>query len=116
MGRRFWTREELQAKLAQNPLGCDVTYMEREHAGSPSNWITYMPMSTANSLRADDVIHINRLDVQVVHMHKLKLDSIAEFMAGEFNAEPSGYLDPKDTMTDYWHTYYRLPVMTGGVW
>ena len=110
MARKFYTRKEIQEILESNELGCRVTYMAREYGGTPDNWITYS-RTPARSLRADDVIHIRKVSVSVVHLHKRKLHSIEELMLKHFRTEPSGY-NIKQPDTDYWATYYDFDILT----
>lgn len=114
--KKYWTRVEMQAALEANGLKAEVSYLDREEKSSPDNWVLYMPLHSAASLKADDLVHMRTLTIQVVHLHKQKLDSIAELMLETFQVEPRTHLAKKETQTDYWSTYYEVGIIAGGVW
>lgn len=114
MAKRFYTRLELQKALEGNGLTENVEYKGREIVGSPENHINYMP-SQSDQIFADDGIHVRRISVQVIHLHKKKMDSIEEFMAKLFGVTPTSYAI-KQPETDYLATYYDLNLFTKGAW
>ena len=112
--KRFYTRSEIQTLLSSNPLKAPVSYLDRE--GSPvDNYILYMRMTPRNALRADNGVHIRKVNIQVVHLHRKKLDSIEEFMIANFGIEPSVF-NVKQEDTDFWGTYYEFECFTKGSW
>ncbi len=115
--KRHWTREEMHTALKTNSLGAEVSYLDREdNKSNPDNWIVYMPLNAPVALRADNRVHLRTMTVQIVHLHRLKLDSIADLMLETFAVEPNYSATPKDTQTDYWSTYYEVQIFTGGGW
>jgi hypothetical protein len=111
---RFHTRDDVQATLEANALGAEVSYLDREGTGSPDNWIVYS-RDAAESIYADDVIHIRIATLSVVHYHKKKMDSIEPLMREAFQVEPSAY-SVKQPETDYFATYYTVGILTSGEW
>lgn len=112
--KRFYTRSEIQTLLSANPLKAPVSYMDREPT-QDSNYILYMRMTPRSSLRADNTVHMRKVNVQVVHLHKKKLDSIEEFMIENFGVEPSAF-NVKQEDTDFLGTYYEFECYTKGSW
>lgn len=112
--KRFYTRSEIQTLLSTNPLNAPVSYMDREPT-QDGNYILYMRMTPRNSLRADNGVHIRKVNIQVVHLHKKKLDSIEEFMIENFGVEPSAF-NVKQEDTDFLGTYYEFECYTKGSW
>lgn len=129
MGKRFWTRQEIQDILETNNLpDCYVTYKEREVSGqygvnhhplglvgNPANIIVYDRGIPTSSIKADDVVHMKKATLEVTHFYKNKLDSIDNLMLREFNTEPYAF-DWKESKTDYFMTMYRFDIFTWDDW
>jgi hypothetical protein len=115
VGRRFYTRLDIQNILESNTLNAQVSYLEREDDSSPDNYILYYRLSPNNSMFADDVIHISKALIQVIHYHKKKLDSIEDLILKNFNVEPMQF-NVRQLDTDYLASYYRMEVLTKGKW
>lgn len=115
MSKKHFTRLDIQNILANNSLDAEVSYLERENPQSPDNFIIYLRLSPNKSVHADNKIHLRKALIEVVHFHKKKLDSIEELMLSHFNVEPIAY-NIKQLDTDYWGTYYRFEILTGGDW
>ena len=71
--RKFYTRNDIQNILDDNPLKASVSYLDREGTGNPDNYILYLRLSPNRKLTADDRVHIRKALIQVVHLHKRKL-------------------------------------------
>ena len=112
---KFFTREAIQETLEMNEVHSKVSYLEREVDGSPDNWIVYSRSNPNNKLRSDNTIHIRKIELDVIHFHKKKLDSIEDLMFEHFGVEPMGY-NVKQLDTDYWGTYYSFEIFTKGRW
>ncbi|MCL2536952.1 MAG: hypothetical protein FWE51_01535 [Coriobacteriia bacterium] len=116
----FATRKELQKMLECNPCFNEaegegqVYYRERAIKGHPDNWVIYYRMP-AKSSRSDNTIHMRKVLISVVHVHRLKLDSVEEFMLRMFGVEPTAF-DIEQPDVDYYATYYELELFTSGVW
>ena len=113
--KKSFTRLEIQGILEQNSLNADVSYLEREGADSPDNFILYFREKPNSSFFADNSIHIRNIGLQIVHLHKKKLDSIEDLMRENFSVEPSSY-QIKQLGTDYFGTYYNFDILTTGGW
>ena len=113
--KRYWTRLEIQQVLESNNLSAQASYMSRELEGSPDNYIVYYRLPPNESIRADDVVHIQKSMIEIIHFHKKKLDSIADLMLENFQVEPS-YFDVKQLDTDYFGTYYQFEILTNSEW
>jgi hypothetical protein len=115
MGRKSFSRLQIQEILETNSLNAQVSYIEREETSSPDNYIIYFRLNPNNSVYSDDQIHMRKALVQVVHFHKKKLDSIADLVLENFNVEPIQF-DAKQLDTSYMADYYRFEVLTFGAW
>lgn len=115
MAKKFFTRLEIQTILESNPLASEVSYMTREIPKDPDNYIVYERLTPNDLLFADDKIHIKKAFIQVTHFHKLKLDSIENLMAENWNAQPIAF-EGLQTNTDFFGTYYRFEILTDSGW
>jgi len=115
MAKKYFMREDVQKVLNSNPLGAKATYLEREPGSSPDNYIVYYRFMPNSSIRADDKIHMRKVMVEVVHYHKKKLDNIDDLMADNFGTEAIIF-NAKQPDTDYFGTYFRFEILTGGDW
>ena len=113
--RKFWTREDIQAALEGNPLGCEVSYLDREGKDSPDNYIVYYRLPPGKGTRADDKVHLPKALVEVAHYHKKKLDSIGSLIVTNFGAEATAS-HVRQLDTNYLATYYRFEIITAGDW
>ncbi|EAD5424298.1 hypothetical protein HCA89_00365 [Listeria innocua] len=116
MAKIFFTREEIQNILEQNHLSAMVSYLEREEELIfPENYIIYLRISTSSNIYADDILHIRKVNIQVTHFHKIKLDSIEELMIANFRVTPVTS-SVRQIDTDFWATHYRFECLTKGAW
>jgi hypothetical protein len=118
MGRKSYTRQDVQSILENTGLCAAVSYMDREASeaeGDPDNWIIYLRGPASAKLSADDGLHLRKASLQVVHYHKRKLDSIGRLMAERFGTEPKDF-GAKQPDTDYWATYYEFEIVAEGGW
>jgi len=110
---RAFTRAEIQAALESNPLGCQVSYLDRER-NADSNYIVYYPQSAAG-LYADDQGQARTINLVIVHLHKRKLDSIDSWIFGALGAVCVSY-NVYDPDNDWYSSNYTLTVFAKGDW
>lgn len=117
MARKYFTRADIQEILSQNDLKAPVTYGDREQELNmdSGNAIVYTLVTPKKQNYADDVLHMLRYQVQVVHFHKRKLDSIADLMRKEFNVVPTLF-GSAQINTDWIADYYHVYIFTDGKW
>lgn len=117
MVKKYFTRKDIQDILEKNNLNAPVTYGDREQELSmdSGNAIVYSLVSPRLQPRADDVIHMRRYQVQVVHFHKKKLDSIAGLMYEQFNVVPTLF-GAGQINTDWIADYYHVHIFTDLRW
>lgn len=117
MGKRYFTRLDIQNILSQNQLHAPVTYGDREQEINmdSGNAIVYTLVTPRKQSYSDDMLHMIRYQVQVVHFHKKKLDSIADLMRKEFNVVPTLF-GAAQINTDWIADYYHLHIFTDGKW
>lgn len=117
MVKRYFTRLDIQNILSQNELNAPVTYGDREQELNmdSGNAIVYNLTTPKKQTRADDVIHMLRYQVQVVHFHKKKMDSIAGLMRKEFNVTPTLF-GAAQINTDWIADYYHVYIFTDWKW
>ncbi|MBC1353905.1 hypothetical protein HB837_16015, partial [Listeria innocua] len=108
MAKIFFSREDIQHILEQNQLGAMVSYLEREEEIEfPDNYIIYLRISSSGDVYADDILHLRKVNIQVTHFHKRKLDSIEALIASHFRVTPVTN-SFKEKETDFWATHYRF--------
>ncbi len=117
MAKKFFTQSDIQNILEQNTLGAPVTYADREKEInlSTGNAIVFNLLAPPSQPYADDQLHLITYQLQVVHFHKKKLDSIAQLMKDQFNVVFAS-IQAKDTSTDWISTYYQFDIFTNGDW
>jgi hypothetical protein len=113
--QRLFSRLDVQHILELNELDAGVSYLEREGASSPDNFIIYMRENPNNRYWSDNTTHIRNTGLQIVHLHKRKLDSIEELIIKHFSVQPDSF-QIKQPDTDYWGTYYNFEIFTKGAW
>ena len=115
MSNGYFTRIDVDNILNTNSIGANVYYLDRPKNASPKDFIIYLPFQSSNIFSADDSIHINTMELQVIHFHKGKLSNIRQLMSDSFNSQPFVY-NAKQLDTDYYATYYRFDIMTDFDW
>lgn len=121
MGKRSFTRLEVQDILESNELNCPVYYREKQDNISHDNFIVYQRLSV-NDRYADDVLHLSSTLIQITFFHKSKLVSIENLIKKAFNVSPTVFSVEQPKMStvyspnDYMGDYYQFEIFTLGEW
>jgi hypothetical protein len=116
--KKFYTQEDLQTTLANGaPSSTQIFYAQREltNVSLDSDVICYYMTPVNTPTISDNIIHIRKVQITLIHYHRTKLANIGELMAKTFCCQGNQF-DDKDQDSQFYATYYEFEIYSNYDW